>query len=167
MPIHSDSFSSLTGGCALARSDSQRDIGSILVSVMARRLFDESHYLNRPDLLSIGPSGTNMCAIWFKIKKSFFENILFKISSVKTPFILFRLQCLIYRKISTIRRTFVGNQIVDHSDVVGAACRRCSNYIFILNLTHAFNRLDKDNSKARWETFKFWDSMRLILEIWR
>ena len=26
-----------------------------------------------------------------------------------------------YRQISNIRRTFVGNQIVDHSDVVGAS----------------------------------------------
>ena len=37
-----------------------------------------------------------------------------------------------YRQVSNIRRTLIGNQIVDHSDVVGAA-RRCSNYIFILN----------------------------------
>ena len=28
---------------------------------------------------------------------------------------------LIYRKTSNIRRTLVGNNIVDHSDVVGAA----------------------------------------------
>ena len=44
--------------------------------------------------------------------------------------------------------------------------RRCSNYIFILNLTHGFNRLGKDNCKTRGETFKFWDSVWLILEIW-
>ena len=37
------------------------------------------------------------------------------------------------------------------------ACRRCSNYIFILNLTHGFNRLGEDNCKTRGETFKFWD----------
>ena len=42
-----------------------------------------------------------------------------------------------YSQVSNIRRTLVGNYIVDHSEVVGAsiACRRCSNYIFILNLT--------------------------------
>ena len=28
---------------------------------------------------------------------------------------------LTYRKVSNIRRTFVGNTIVDHSDVVGAS----------------------------------------------
>ena len=47
------------------------------------------------------------------------------------------------------------------------ACRRCSNYIFILGLTPGFNRLHKDNCKARREPFQFWDLVRLILEIWR
>ena len=47
------------------------------------------------------------------------------------------------------------------------ACRRCSNYIFILNLTAGFNGLIKDNCKMRWETFMFVDWVRLILEIWR
>ena len=45
------------------------------------------------------------------------------------------------------------------------ACRRCSNYIFILNLTPGFNKLHKDNCKTRRETFKF--LVRFILEIWR
>ena len=35
------------------------------------------------------------------------------------------------------------------------ACRRCSNYIFILHLTLGFNILRKDNCKPRRETFKF------------
>ena len=47
------------------------------------------------------------------------------------------------------------------------ACRRCSNYIFILNLTPGFNGLGKDNCKTRLETFVFWDWVRLILETWR
>ena len=66
---------------------------------------------------------------------------------------------------SDIRRALVGNKIVDHSDVVGA-CRRCSNYIFILNLTHSFNILHEDNCKTRWEIFKFWELVHLVLEIW-
>ena len=45
------------------------------------------------------------------------------------------------------------------------ACRRCSNYIFILNLTPSFNGLGKDNYKMRREAYKFWDLVRLILEI--
>ena len=44
------------------------------------------------------------------------------------------------------------------------ACRRCSNYIFILHLTPGFNRLDKDNCKTRRKSFKFLDLVRLILE---
>ena len=34
------------------------------------------------------------------------------------------------------------------------ACRRCSNYIFILDLTPGFNMLHKGNCKTRLETFK-------------
>ena len=47
------------------------------------------------------------------------------------------------------------------------ACRRCSNYIFILNLTPGFNGLGKDNYKVRRETFKFGDLVHLILETLR
>ena len=45
------------------------------------------------------------------------------------------------------------------------ACRRCSNYIFILNLTPGFNGLSEDNCKRIQETFKLWDLVRLILEV--
>ena len=47
------------------------------------------------------------------------------------------------------------------------ACRRCSNYIFILHLTLGLNILHKDNCKPRRETFKLWDLVRLIFEILR
>ena len=47
------------------------------------------------------------------------------------------------------------------------ACRRCSNYTFILNLTHGFNIMNKGNCNTRRHAFKFWDLMRRILEIWR
>ena len=46
-------------------------------------------------------------------------------------------------------------------------CRRCSNYIFVLNLTPGFNGLGKDNYKMRWEAFKFWDLVRLVWETLR
>ena len=63
-----------------------------------------------------------------------------------------------YRKVSNISRTFVGNKIVDHSDVVGASP------VFILNLTPGFNGLAKDNCKTRREIFVFLDWVRLY---WR
>ena len=44
------------------------------------------------------------------------------------------------------------------------ACRRCSNYIFIICLTPGCNGLDKDNCKMRRETLSFCDLIRLILE---
>ena len=67
-----------------------------------------------------------------------------------------------YRQIFDIRRILVGNKIVHHSDAVGAS--PVSNYIFILDLTHD---LHKDNCKTRRETIKFWDLVRLILEVCR
>ena len=68
-----------------------------------------------------------------------------------------------YRKTSNIRRTLVGNKIVDHSDVVGA-CRRCSNYILVLDLTTGSKGFGKDGRKTVRESFKCWDLVRLILE---
>ena len=46
------------------------------------------------------------------------------------------------------------------------ACRRCPNYIFILHFTHGFNGLGKNNCKTIRESFKCWDLVRLILEIY-
>ena len=45
------------------------------------------------------------------------------------------------------------------------ACRRCSNYISILDLTLGFIGLGKYNCKTRRETFIFGDLLRPILEI--
>ena len=46
------------------------------------------------------------------------------------------------------------------------AWRRCANYIFILDLTPGLNVLGGDNRRTRWESFKCWDSVWLILEIY-
>ena len=45
------------------------------------------------------------------------------------------------------------------------ACRRCSNYISILDFTTGFNVLGGDNQKTRQESFKFFNLVRLTLEI--
>ena len=70
---------------------------------------------------------------------------------------------LITCQTSNIRHTLVGNIIVDNRRSWSIACRRCSNYIFIINLTPGFNGLGKDNCKTRWETLKFWNLVCLIL----
>ena len=44
---------------------------------------------------------------------------------------------------------------------------RCSNYVFTIDLATSFNRLCKSNCKTRRETFKFWDLVPLISDIWR
>ena len=72
-----------------------------------------------------------------------------------------------YRQTSNISRTLEGNKLVVHSDIVECiARRRCSNYIFILDLTPGFNGLGKDNCKTRRGSFMFWDLVRLISEIY-
>ena len=77
-------------------------------------------------------------------------------------------QNVTYRQVSNISRTLVGNKIVDQLRCSWSiACRRCSSYIFILDLTPGFIRVGKDNWKARRETFKFGDLVRLVLEILR
>ena len=43
---------------------------------------------------------------------------------------------------------------------------RCSNYVFMLDLTPGFNGLGKDNCKTRREAIKFSDLVQLILEVW-
>ena len=67
-----------------------------------------------------------------------------------------------YRQVSNMRGTLLGNKIGDHSDVT---CRRCSNYIFILDLTPGFTGLGEDSCTTRRETSKFGELVRLILEI--
>ena len=47
------------------------------------------------------------------------------------------------------------------------ACRRCSNYIFILDLISDFKGFGKDRHKTLRESFKCCDLVRLILETWR
>ena len=47
------------------------------------------------------------------------------------------------------------------------AYRRCSNYIFILDLTPGFNTLGRDNFKTRRGILKSWDLVSLRLEVWR
>ena len=43
--------------------------------------------------------------------------------------------------------------------------RRCSNYIFILNLTPGFNGSGKENCKMRQETFKFTDLVHVLYKM--
>ena len=68
-----------------------------------------------------------------------------------------------YCQTSNISRTFVGNKIVDHWDVVGAspfgAAPTTSSF------STGFIGLGKDNCKARQETFKFGDLVHLLLEV--
>ena len=70
-----------------------------------------------------------------------------------------------YRQTSNVNRTLVG--IFYHSDVFGSShVGVAPTCIFILGLTLGFNGLGKDNGNTRRKTFKFWDLVRLILEIW-
>ena len=77
-------------------------------------------------------------------------------------------QTQLYRQTWNIIPTLVGNKLADHSDVVGAspvgAAPTTSSFS---PLTPGFNILHKDNCKTKRETFKFWDLVQLLLDIWR
>ena len=70
-----------------------------------------------------------------------------------------------YRQTSNIRRTSIGNTIVNHSVVVGAPPVGAAPTTF--SFSPGFDWLGKDNCMTRRETFKFWYLMRPILEVWR
>ena len=74
-----------------------------------------------------------------------------------------------YHQVSNISRSCLSGQLNCWSLRCSwsGACRRCSNYIFILYLTPGFNRLGKDKCKKRRGSFKFWYLLCLILEILR
>ena len=70
--------------------------------------------------------------------------------------------------VKPIRRTGVGNKIVDHSDVVRAPPGGAAPTTFSFS-TYQLTSMDwaKTTAKMRREPFKFWGLMRLILEISR
>ena len=73
---------------------------------------------------------------------------------------------ILYHVKMTKFATRISNQLVDHSDVVGAlpvGAASTLNYIFILDLTPGFNGL----GKTRPESFEFFNLMCLILEVLR
>ena len=51
-------------------------------------------------------------------------------------------------------RTLEGNEVIDHSGVVGAAQTGV--------ITPGYNGSGNNNFKARWATFKFWELVRLL-----
>ena len=67
-----------------------------------------------------------------------------------------------YLQTSNIRRIVVGNNIVDHSDVVGASPIGSA---LATSSFSTYHTASEDWAKTRWETFKFWDLVRLILEV--
>ena len=75
-------------------------------------------------ILLIGPLETNYSEILIKIDKFSFKKSISKYRLGWRPFCLglnVLIGCNICRKTSNIRRTLISNNIVDHSDVVGAS----------------------------------------------
>ena len=64
-----------------------------------------------------------------------------------------------YRKVSNIRRTLVGNKIVDHSDVVGASPVGAAPTTSSFSTEHLAST-DCVNTTTRW------DEKHLSFEIW-
>ena len=68
-----------------------------------------------------------------------------------------------YCKTSNISRTLVGDKIIDPSDVVGASPVGAAPTTS--SLSTWLQWIGKDNCKTRREPFKFWDLMRLVLDM--
>ena len=60
---------------------------------------------------------------------------------------------------------FNKNKVIDYLDVIEAS--PVSHCIFILDLTPDFNGVGENNCNTRRKKFKFWNLLRLILEIWQ
>ena len=73
-----------------------------------------------------------------------------------------------YRQVSNIRRTLAGNQIVDHSDVVGALPVGTAPTISSFSTSYMAS-IDwaKTTCKTVRESLMFWNLVRLILETLR
>ena len=74
-----------------------------------------------------------------------------------------------YRQTSNIERNLVGNRIVENSNVVGAspvgAAPTTSS--FSTQQMASVDRAKTKFCKTRRETFKCWELVRLIVEVWR
>ena len=66
----------------------------------------------------------------------------------------------IYSQITNTIHTLVEYTIFDHSDIVGFSPT-------IINFILGFNILRNGNCNTRRDTFKFWDLVRLKIDIWR
>ena len=109
-------------------------------------------------------AGGTACPGWQKIKVDVYSNAILFVALPAT----WSIGCGgNNRQVSNIRRLSRQLNCLLLRCCWSIACRRCSNYIFILYLTPGFNRLDKDKCKTRRESFKFSDLVPLILEILR
>ena len=73
-----------------------------------------------------------------------------------------------YPQTSNISRTLLGNEIVDHSDEVGASPVGAAPTTFSFSTQHlASMDWARTTAKTRRETFKILELVRLILEVWR
>ena len=144
---------------------------------MPQNTTNEKSTLTLVQVMALGCQTTTHCLIqsWhrYMLPSLGLNDLTFRIMLCVYDILLVSIKCcfqmwLVCHQISNTSRTLVGNKVVDHSDVVGAwpvgAAPTTSSF---LDLTPGCNRLRNNNCRTRWETFKFWNLMRLILEIWR
>ena len=72
-----------------------------------------------------------------------------------------------YHQASNIRRGLVGNDIPDHSDVVGASPVGAAPTTSSFSILHLAWIIWTDISKMRREIFKFWGLVLLVIDISR
>ena len=123
----------------------------------------------RKSLLYIGCSeyfstlfNVTSCISW-ELSNHWIYNVCYKNTLLKSLYDMCIKYVYGYRQVSNIKGTLVWQlNCWSLRYCWSIACRRCSNYIFILDLTPGFDGLGKGDCKTRWESFKFEELVRLI-----
>ena len=72
-----------------------------------------------------------------------------------------------YWQTSNIRRTLVGNNIVDQSNLIGASPVGAAPTKSSFSTEHQLQWIGQRQLRDRMKKFKFWDLLCLILEVWQ
>ena len=138
-----------------------------MLHLMSQRQVQDMDHLVIPKGQSIPrPHGRSMECLWRKLLKnkrkkwSCYKEVPLTI----LKFIRYKGMDSSYHQSSNISHTLVGNEIVDHSDVVGASPVGAAPTTPSFSTWHL---AVMDQVKTRRETSEFGDLVRLILEVWR
>ena len=135
-------------------------VNQFLITKSPKVLFEEFYNQYLKYLILKTESAIRIREIWFIFNRLVFKGLSEIISNYRNC------RKKYYCQASNRSCTFVANNNCWSLRCSWSiACRRCSNYIFILDLTSGFNGWGKNNYMMRQETSKFGDLVHILLEI--